>query len=119
MGEEGLADAFVFVGAVVDDTVFIDVEDGAEHEFGLVEGVGEVGNIGEVAVRHAHYIIDAQGGLMARFGTAAIIEVLFVGVGVLGAGIGTKARLVWGGVEIVAQEAIIGGSKVGTLGDGD
>lgn len=46
LGKEGLADSLVFVAGVVDNAVLVDVEDGAEQEFGLVEGVGEVGDIG-------------------------------------------------------------------------
>ena len=39
----------------------VDIEDGAEHEFRLVEGVGEVGDIGEIAVGHTYYVVDAEG----------------------------------------------------------
>ena len=84
MSEKGLADGLIFVGAVVDDAVFIDVEDGAEHEFGLVERVGEVGDIGEIAVGHAYYVVDAEGGLVGNIGVAAVVEVFFVGIKVAG-----------------------------------
>ena len=108
MGEKWETDAVVFVGTVVDDAVLIDVENGTKHEFGMVKGVGEIGDIGEVAVRHAYYIIDAEGRLEVNVGVAAVIEVLFIGIKIASGGIGTEARLVRGGVEVTAQVGVIG-----------
>ena len=119
MGEEWETDAFVFVGTVVDDAVLIDVEDGAEHEFGIVKGVGGVGDIGEVPVRHAYDVVDAKGGLVGEVGVAAVVEVLFVGVEVAGGGVGMEAGLVGGGVEVAAEEDVIGGGEAKALGGGD
>jgi len=97
----------------------VDVEDGAEHEFGLVEGVGEVGNIGKVAVRHTDDVIDAQGRLVGSFGVTAVIKVFFVGVEVVSRSVGMEAGLVRSGVEIAAKEGVIGRSEAETLGGGD
>lgn len=119
MGEEWKADAVVFIGAVVNDAILVDVKDGAEHEFGLVEGIGKVGNIGKVAVRHTDDVIDAQGRLVGSFGVTAVIKVFFVGIEVVSRSVGMKAGLVRSGVEIAAKEGVIGRSEAETLGGGD
>ena len=107
LGQEWQAKGVVFVDAVVDDAVLVDVENGAEEEFGLVEGVSEVGDIGEVAVRHADDVVDAEVGLVGDFGVTAVVEVFFVGVEVAGGGVRTKTGLVGGGVEVAAQEGVV------------
>ena len=119
LGEEGLADSVVFVGPVVDDTVLVDVEDSTEQEFGLVEGVGEIGDISEVAVGHTDDIVDVEGGLVRDFGVAAVVEVFFVGVEVAGGGVGMEAGFVRGGVEVAAEEGVIGGGEAKALGGGN
>ena len=119
MDEEGLANGVIFVGTVVDNAILVDVEDGAEKEFGLVKGVGEVGDIGKVAVRHADDVIDAEGGLVGDFGVAAVVEVFFVGVEVAGGGVGMEAGFVRGGVEIAAEEGVICRSEAEALGGGN
>ena len=107
LGQEREAKRIIFVGPIVDNSILVDVEDGAEQEFGLVDGVGEVGDIGEIAVRHADDIIDVEGRLAGNFGVTAVVEVLFVGVEVAGGGVRTKTGLVGGGVEVAAQEGVV------------
>lgn len=107
LGQEREAERIIFIGPIVDNSILVDVEDGAEQEFGLVDGVGEVGDIGEIAVRHADDIIDAEGRLAGNFGVTAVVEVFFVGVEVAGGGVRTKAGLVGGGVEVAAQEGVV------------
>ena len=119
LGEEWLADTVVFVGSIVDNAVLVDVKDGAEEEFGLMEGVGEVGDISEKAVGHADDVVDAEGGLVGDFGVAAVVEVFFVGVEVAGGGVGMEAGFVRGGVEIAAEEGVICRSEAEALGGGN
>ena len=107
LGQEREAERIIFIGPIVNNSILVDVEDGAEQEFGLVDGVGEVSDIGEIAVRHADDIIDVEGRLAGNFGATAVVEVLFVGVEVAGGGVRTKAGLVGGGVEVAAQECVI------------
>ena len=97
----------------------VDVEDGAEQEFGLVEGVGKVSDVGQVAVRHAHDVENAEAGLGLGLGAAAVVEVFFVGVEVLGGGVGAKMSGVGREVELLALEGVVGGREVGALGGGD
>ena len=97
----------------------IDVEDGAEHEFGLIEGVGEVGDIGEIAVGHTYYVVDAEGGLAGKVGVAAVVEILFIGVEVTGRSIRMKTGLVGGGVEVAAEEDVISWGEAKALGCGN
>ena len=119
LGEEWLADTVVFVGSIVDNAVLVDVKDGAEEEFGLMEGVGEVGDIGEKAVGHADDVVDAEAGLLGEVGVAAVVEVFFVGVEVAGGGVGMEAGFVRGGVEIAAEEGVICRSEAEALGGGN
>ena len=107
LGQEREAERIIFIGPIVDNSILVDVEDGAEQEFGLVDGVGEVGDIGEIAVRHADDIIDVEGRLAGDFGVTAVVEVFFVGVEVAGGGVWTKAGLVGGGVEVAAQKGVV------------
>ena len=117
LGQEGLADGVVFVGSVVDDAVGIDVEDGAQHKFGAVKGVGETGDVSEVAVRHTDDVVDMEGGVGGDLGIAAVMEVFFVGIEVGRGAVGAEAGLVGGGVEVVAEEGIIvGGEDEGANG---
>ena len=97
----------------------VDIEDGAEHEFRLVEGVGEVGDIGEIAVGHTYYVVDAEGGLAGKVGVAAVIEVLFIGVEVTGGSIRMETGLVGGGVEVAAEEDVISWGEAEALGCGN
>ena len=84
-----------------------------------MEGIGEVGDIGEVAVGHAYYVIDAKSGLVGYFRVTAIVEVLFIGIEVAGWGVGMEAGLVRGGMEIAAEKGIIGRGETEALGFGD
>ena len=84
LGQEGEAEGVVFVGAIVYDAVLVDVEDGTEQKLGLVDGVGEVCDVGEIAERHADDIVDAQWGLTGDFGVTAVIEVLLVRIEIAG-----------------------------------
>ena len=107
LGQEREAERIIFIGPIVDNSILVDVENSAEQEFGLVDGVSEVGDVGEIAVRHADDIIDAEVRLAGNFGVTAIVEVFFVGVEVAGGVIRTKTGLVGGGVEVAAQEGVI------------
>ena len=119
LGQEREAERIIFIGPIVDNSILVNVEDSAEQEFGLVDGVGEVGDIGEIAVRHADDIINVEGRLAGNFGATAVVEVLFIGVEVAGGGVRTKARLVGSGVEVAAEEGIIGGREAEALGGRD
>ena len=107
LGQEREAERIIFIGPIVDNSILVDVEDGAEQEFGLMGRVGEVGDVGEITVRHADDIIDTEGRLAGNFGVTAVVEVFFVGVEVAGGGVRTKTGLVGGGVEVAAQECVI------------
>ena len=64
---------------------------------------------------HAYDVIDVKGGLTRDVGVAAVIEVLFVGVEVAGGGVGMKAGLVRGGVEVTTEEGVINWGEVEAL----
>ena len=42
LGQEREAERIIFIGPIVDNSILVDVEDGAEQEFGLMGRVGEV-----------------------------------------------------------------------------
>ena len=119
MGEERETDTVVFVGTVVNNAVLINVENGAQHEFRLMKEVGEVGDIGEVTVRHTDDIIDAKVRLAGDVGVAAIVEVLFISIKIARGDISTEARLVRRGMEVTAQEGVVSWGEVESLGFGD
>jgi len=97
----------------------IDVEDGAEEEFGPVEGIGEVGDIGKVAVRHANDVVDAEGGFVGNFGVSTVIEVFFVSVEETSGSVGIEARLMGGSVEVAPKKGVIGNGEAKALDGGD
>jgi hypothetical protein len=70
-------------------------------------------------VRHAYDVEDAEAGLRLGFGAAAVIEILFVGVEVLGGGVGSEVAGVGREVKVLAQEGVVGGREVGALSGED
>jgi hypothetical protein len=69
-------------------------------------------------VRHAYYVEDTEAGLRLGFGATAIVEVLFIGVEVLGGSVGDKMAGVRREVKVLAKEGVVGRSEIGALSGG-